>query len=150
MIPLIVCYYFFLLFVIRHLCLYLYYCLFHVYPYSLSITLFFLYPSHPFLHSYLQIYIYMHALMSCTILVPILSYYIISYYILSCYIISYHVISYPIMLYHILLYPILLYPIICYPILSYPILSYPILSYLVPNTSSNLVLPQSFRVTSMP
>ena len=121
MIPLIVCYYFFFLFVIRHLCLYLYYCLFYLYPYSLSITLFFLYPSHPFLHSYLQIYIYMHALAPCTILVPILSCYIITYYIRS------------------------------YFIKSYPILSYAILiSYLVPNTSPNLVPSQSFRLTSMP
>ena len=103
MIPLIVCYYFFLLFVIRHLCLY---CLFYVYPYSFSINLFSLYPSHLFLHSYLQIYIYMHALTSCTILVPILSYYIISYYILSCYIISYYILSYYILSYLILSYPI--------------------------------------------
>ena len=101
MIPLIVCYYFFLLFVIRHLCLYLYYRLFYVYPCSLSITLFFLYPSHPFLHSYLQIYIYMHGLTPCTILVPILSCYIISYPI-----ISYQIISYPIISYHVISYPI--------------------------------------------
>ena len=75
-------------------------------------------------------YTYMHALTPCTILVPILSYYIISFYILS-----YPTLSYPIMLYHILLFSI-----ICYPILS----------YLVPNTSSNLVLSQFFRLTSMP
>ena len=123
MIPSIVCYYYFLLFLVRHLCLYLYYCLFYVYPYSLSITLFFLYPSHLFLHSYLQIYIHLRP-------VPFLSlsYYIMSYYILSCYIMLNH---------------ILLYPIIFYHMLSYP-------SYLVPNTSPNLVLSQSFRLTSMP
>ena len=131
MISSIVCYHFFLLFVIRHLCFYLYYCLFYVYPYSLSITLFFLYPSHPFLHSYLQIYIYART------------------YTL------YHSCSYPIILYHILLYPILSYPILSYPIMLYHILlfsiiCYPILSYLVPNTSSNLVLSQFFRLTSMP
>ena len=62
----------------------------------------------------------------------------------------YHSCSYPLMLYHILLYHILLYPIICYLILLYPIICYLILSYLVPNTSPNLVLSQSFRLTSMP
>ena len=111
MISSIVCYYFFLLFVIRHLCLYLYYCLFYVYPYSLSITLFFLYPSHPSLHSYLQIYIYMHVLTPCTILVPIILYHILLYPIMLYHILLYHILLYPIMLYHILLYPILLYPI---------------------------------------
>ena len=107
MISSIVCYYYFLLFVIRHLCFYLYYCLFYVYPYSLSKTLFFLCPSHPFLHSYLQIYI-------CTHLRPVPFLFL-----------SYHVISYP-----IIFYPILSYYIISYYILSYLILSYPI-SFLI-------------------
>ena len=113
MIPLIVCYYFFLLFVIRHLCLY---CLFYVYPYSLSITLFFLCPSHLFLHSYLQIYTHLRP-------VPFLSlsYYIISYYILSCYIISYYIISYYILSCYIIFYYILSYYILSYLTLSYPI-----------------------------
>ena len=60
-------------------------------------------------------YTYMHALTPCTILVPILSYYIISFYILS---------------YPTLSYPILSCYIISYYFRSYVILSYPI-SFLI-------------------
>ena len=63
---------------------------------------------------------------------------------------SYHIISYPIISYHVISYPIISYPIISYHVISYSIISYPIISYLVPNTSPNLVLSQSFRLTSMP
>ena len=89
------------------LCLYLYYCLFYVYPYSLSLyhSVFSLpITSFPqFLPTNIHIYSRTYTL--------------------------YHSCSYPIMLYHILLHPILSYPIILYHMISYYILSYVILSY---------------------